>query len=184
MGGCEENFFECAVGNIWDGVTCVATGIGTGISCAAGYVWDGVTCVSELVVAGAKRVIDGIVYVWDGTRWLVEKTVELVLGHCGSGTLSLLIVPDRPFFIASVSECCQDHDTCYETLCASKKNCDDALGACVKSKISSSLGIADIGEYPSTFIGEGYRLGVHLGGGNAFENAQKKAKDDCLRRQK
>ena len=183
-GRCAGNIFECAIGHVWDGISCVATGIGSGVSCAAGYVWDGAMCVSEFIVAGAKRIIDGVVYVWDGARWLVEKTIEFILGHCGSGTLSLLIVPDRPFFIASVSECCIEHDNCYATLCASKKDCDDALGACVKSKISSSLGIADLGEYPSSFIGEGYRLGVHLGGGKAFEDAQKEAKGDCLRRQK
>jgi hypothetical protein len=106
-------------------------------------------------------------------------------GFNGCGPANSWITPWIPnrYGIADFTQCCNNHDICYDTCNDVKSNCDNAFLSCLTASCNNAYSAASI-LFPELLqdclvVAGAYYAAVALGGGSAFDSAQDEACDCC-----
>lgn len=98
---------------------------------------------------------------------------------CGAnGSILRPYIPQR-FGRANFSTCCKTHDICYGTCNNNKSSCDTNFLACLVNLCNAAYGQTSVTGLMCSSVAIDYHTAVFLGGGGAFEDAQKAACDCC-----
>ena len=104
-----------------------------------------------------------------------STTLDHEHGVCGSenSILGPHLVPDR-ILGADFGPACVTHDGCYDTLGQTKQECDHQFKLDVREAARQTGPLA---RFPARVAGDLYHFGVKIGGKNAYEEAQRLARE-------
>lgn len=101
----------------------------------------------------------------------VKNKFDVAIGDCGSEVWQRILIPDSPFGF-NFSDCCKEHDDCYDKQKCDREICDTEFYKCMKKVVE-----ADKSWYKFDFLGyfaaDIFYAAVNKYGAKAYENANK-----------